>query len=148
LDDSAAGRKALRAGFAESTLRQRPLLVVRSWEPVDFTAALLHPYDGRDRLSAADRDAYLKGMLTPLRVEFPSVDVTVRETWDSVPDSLLTADAEAELIVIGRHSDLGSRRHRLGSLAAELLHQATVPLMVVGGEAPASATTLEDRCTL
>ncbi len=133
LDGSRVAASALPvATTLASALRSR-LTLLSVVEPITGRG----PMPDAERLAANERattlaTAYLESIATSLRGEGMTVTTAIRA--GDPADSIITA-AEAEghaLIVIATHGRSGIQRLRLGSVTRHILHQATVPTLVVG----------------
>jgi nucleotide-binding universal stress UspA family protein len=77
--------------------------------------------------------AYLAGVRG--RLGYPDCDVVVRDGVADEEIPLAAKEAGAAMIVAATHGRSGISRWMYGSTAGHLLHESTVPLLVVGKEA-------------
>ncbi len=131
-DGSKLSRPALAFAFQEAAYRKVPLQVVRAWKadvPVDYGRFVLDPQvrsvvrQDVERSFAAD--------VEPHASQHP--DVEVRTTLvDGDPTTVLAdAAASAQLLVVGTRGRGAVGRALLGSVATNLLHGVSTPIVVV-----------------
>ncbi|MCB5179305.1 universal stress protein [Streptomyces antimicrobicus] len=123
----------LRFAFETASARKATLRVVRAWN--------LPPVYGYSPGSmwAADRfgglepfeQAALEQALEPWRTRWPEVDVVTHVEMGSAGQVLLSAAADAQLVVVGRQIRKSALGPRIGSVAHAVLHHAQCPVAVV-----------------
>jgi nucleotide-binding universal stress UspA family protein len=119
---------ALRYAFAVAERRGVALDVVHAidieptltWDPVLNSATYRH-LESRDY-------SHLEDAVEPLRVEYPSVAVTLCDERGNAASVLLERAQDSQLLVIGRHY---SGVFGLGCTARAVLHYSEVPVAVV-----------------
>lgn len=131
IDPEHAHDAALRFAFERA---QRSGAAVRVVYAVDMEAVLVVGAGAVSSASVHDWEsrsvAALEQAVTPLREEFPEVEVDIVHERAHAATVLLERSTEAQLVVV-------SRRHRgpaswgLGSVAREVLHRAELPVAVV-----------------
>ncbi|MFJ7900048.1 universal stress protein [Streptomyces sp. NPDC096198] len=123
---------ALGFAFATAAARRAGVRVVRAWSlpPVfAYSPGSLKLLDEAGGLEPYERRA-LDEALRPWRERYPQVPVTEQVEMGSAGQVLLSAAADAQLVVVGRHASrpVGPR---IGSVAHALLHHAPCPVAVV-----------------
>ena len=106
-----------------------PYLGVGETNPLGFQAYMSSAYE-----HAAQAHAKVKALCAK---ESPAVDLQWRRAEDvQASDGILEAAKESgcDLIVVGSHGRKGIGRMLLGSIAAKVVSQSPVPVMVARGE--------------
>ncbi|GAA1481520.1 universal stress protein [Gordonia sinesedis] len=133
VDDSPVSDPAVAEAFRQASLRERPLVVVHTWAPLDTDA--LHGY-GIDtgEIERVSQDA-VEGVaerLAGYAQDYPDVQVERRVLPAEPARAILeTAGDEAALIIVGSRGRGGFTGLLLGSTSQKVLHHAQVPVMVV-----------------
>ncbi|MYS86291.1 universal stress protein [Embleya scabrispora] len=125
---------ALEAAFAQAQARHLPLRAIHAWR---YPAATMAGRVGfapavsvmDDRRAAAR--ATLAAALEPLGEKYPYVTVTEDVVLDTPAHALITASADAELIVLTAHRDTGRFGPNLGRITHTVLHHAKSPTLLV-----------------
>lgn len=73
----------------------------------------------------------------------PALEAEAGDTLDTIVDRALTLPAD--LLVIGTHGRSGFNRLLFGSIAEQVLHRASCPVLTVPPHAPTTATVTFDR---
>ncbi|GAA4931646.1 universal stress protein [Streptomyces coeruleoprunus] len=126
----------LEFAFEAAAVRGTSVRAVRAWSlpPLyAYSPGSLALADEVGGLEPFERKA-LTEALAPLRERYPQVPVTEHVEIGSAGQVLLSAAAEADLLVVGRrvrHSTVGMR---IGSVAHAALHHAPCPVAVVPHE--------------
>ncbi|MCN9240521.1 universal stress protein [Streptomyces sp. RY43-2] len=126
------GAAALGFAFATAAARGATVRVVRAWTlpPVfAYSPASLKLLEEAGGLEPYERKA-LDAALRPWRERYPDVPVIEQVEMGSASQVLLTAAAQAQLVVVGRHA-ARAVVPRIGSVAQALLHHAPCPVGVV-----------------
>lgn len=120
VDGSPGSLEALTFAFEEAALRHVPLVAV---------CALT---DEPGRIGGAQRmqEAFDR-VMTSREKEHPEITVLRQVTFGAPRSALLTAAAEAQLLVVGTRGLGGLEGMRLGSVAATLVHHSPCPVAVV-----------------
>ncbi|MFF8289384.1 universal stress protein [Streptomyces sp. NPDC016309] len=129
-EDSGA---VLRFAFEAAAARGAAVRAVRAWSlpPVyAYSPGSLRLADEAGGLEPFERKA-LAEALAPWRKRFPQVPVTEHVEIGSAGQVLLSAVAEARLLVVGRRTRRGPVGARIGSVAHAALHHAPCPVAVV-----------------
>lgn len=129
---SVASRTPLYVAFAEARARGVPVRAVRAWSRVDWTGNLtdlIHP--ASPMLEAKQQD-YLERVLTPVCELYPDVTVQTVLSGKRVDDVMLTATADAGLLVLGSRYADGRAYSRLGATTARLMQKIPCPTIVIG----------------
>lgn len=108
------------------------------------------PHGARVRVDAYAREgasARLGREAERLRASGADLEVTTRVDLGEVEASILRAAREtaADLVVMGTHGRTGWRRGLLGSVAEQVLRQATVPVLVLRNDDDADPVTAEEH---
>lgn len=136
VDGSENSQRALDFALRQAAIEEgSSVVVVHSWEvPLPFTAESLTaagwipPDDLLDRRS----EELVAGMLAEVVDDATGdVDVTVVRTERNPVEALVAAGAEADLIVVGSRGRGSVRGLLLGSVSQGVLHNATVPVVVL-----------------
>jgi nucleotide-binding universal stress UspA family protein len=124
VDGSPASRAALTVAFGEASLRTVPLVAV---------CALA---DAPGRLGGARQmEEDFGHLMTVHEKECPEVTVMRQVAVGSPRSALLTAAAEAQLLVVGARGLGGLAGMRLGSVVEAMLHHSPCPVAVVHADA-------------
>ncbi|WP_225823835.1 universal stress protein [Streptomyces naphthomycinicus] len=129
---AAGGAGAIRFAAREAEVRGCALTAVRAWrrpsrEPLD--PMLIADDDARPREEGSS--AVLDDTLREAVREHPRVDVLQRPVEGPAHRVLLSASAEADLVVVGARRRHGHFGLQLGRAAHVLLHHAECPVAVV-----------------
>ena len=120
VDGSPASQEALTFAFEEAALRAVPVVAV---------CALA---DAPGRLGDAQRMAEDFGrLMTSREKEHPEITVLRQVTFGTPRSALLTAAAEAQMLVVGSRGLVGLQGMSLGSVAGALVHHSPCPVAVV-----------------
>ena len=120
VDGSPAAQDALTFAFEEAALRDVPLIAV---------CALA---DAPGRLGGMQRmEEDFSRQMTLHEKEHPEITVLRQVTFGAPRSALLTAAAEAQLIVMGSRGLGGVEGMSLGSVAGALVHHSPCPVVVV-----------------
>jgi len=127
VDGTDASEALLDFGFGHASLHGAALHAVLCWRP-DRLASIEprseHPTDERAK-------AWLAEALAGWQEKFPDVVVS-SVVLDSHPTAgLVTASADAQLLVVGTHGRHALAGTLLGSVSQGVLHHATCPVVVV-----------------
>jgi nucleotide-binding universal stress UspA family protein len=134
VDESDAGRSAIRFAAAEAERTRQPLIFLRA------TDAPVLPEDRDDE--QRDRDRYFEGQAKAILAEAsdiaksvdPTVEVRSRSVRRPPAEALLDSSAGADLLVIGSSRREGSARRMLGSVSHDVLINLVGPTIVVQGD--------------
>lgn len=134
IDDSCAGRAAVRFAAEEAKCTHQPLVLVRASRPSKHSSA-------EGRAPAEDQDEAGRHALAALsdaegaaRSIFPTGEMRLRNVRRSPAEALLDASSQASLLVIGSSRRTGAERMVLGSVSHDVLLNLTGPTVVVHGE--------------
>ena len=120
VDGSAVAPTAVAFAFEEAALRDVPLVAV---------CALA---DAPGRLGEEHRvEEDFRNLMAPAAKEHPEVTVMERVLAGTPRAALLTASADAQMLVVGSRGRGGLDDMRLGSVAQAVLHHAPCPVGVV-----------------
>jgi nucleotide-binding universal stress UspA family protein len=131
IDGSGHSQRALEWAVKEAVLRHVPLTVlavhqaVTGWggaEPYPGDQALI---DETGKKAKAETDKVLASLEGP----HPE-SVTVRSVQGFPAEEIISAGADADMIVLGSHG-AGSWSRLMGSTATKVAHKATVPVLIV-----------------
>lgn len=127
VDGPASATEALGVAFDEAAHRGAPLVALRAWQRPSRGHGWSTGVDGPHRAAARE----LAACVEPWLAKYPEVDVAQRVVEGTAPAALLTAGADALLIVLGARGAGGFQELRLGAVAQQVLHHADVPVLVV-----------------
>ncbi len=120
VDGSPPSREAVIFAFEEAQLRDVPVIALCALaDNPGMLGGMRHMEDGFGHL------------MTSLEKEHPEVTVLRQVSFGSPRAALLTAAAEAQLLVLGSRGLGGVEGMRLGSVAGALLHHSPCPVAVV-----------------
>lgn len=139
IDGSRPSQRALEWAVQEAAARQVPLAVVTVYQAVAGTWGSVAAYPEDPVLLEQARKAAQAQVDEALDQSggSPPAPVTVRVATGIPADELLSAAANAGMIVVGSRGTGGFARLPLGSVATQLAHHAHCPVVII----PA-----EDRC--
>ena len=134
VDESDAGRSAIRFATAEAERTRQPLTFVRATDAPGL------PEDRDDE--QRERDRYFEGQAKAILSEAsdiaksvdPTVEVRARTVRRPAAEALLDSSASADLLVIGSSRREGSARRMLGSVSHDVLINLVGPTIVVQGD--------------
>lgn len=132
VDDSPDADHAIGFAFEQAAARSVDLVAVRAWQPppVPWRSDLRPLAYDADQLETAERT--LAGQaLHGWPDKHPQVSVNIRLMPGTAAHALVTASAEAQLVVVGSRGRGGFRGLLLGSTARQLIHHAHCPVAVV-----------------
>jgi|SRR5579862_1636116 len=136
IDGSPQSREALRWAAAEARLRGAALRVVHAWNlPYRPIAPSFIPeLDPRD-IEAAKRhaDGLIEEELAELG-DLGELEVERVALEDSPAAALITAAADADLLVVGSRGRGGFTGLLLGSVSQQCAHHAPCPIVIVSGK--------------
>lgn len=124
---------AIEAAFAQAHTRELPLRAVHAWLYPTMTAAGIGYAPAvwlvDDWRAAAQ--ATLSTVLKPVRDKYPDVAVTEDVVLDTASHALITASADADLVVLAAHRGTGRFGPNLGRVTHTVLHHAKAPILLV-----------------
>jgi nucleotide-binding universal stress UspA family protein len=120
VDGSPASQDALTFAFEEAALRDVPLIAVCALADAPGKAG-----------GAAQMEEGFSRLMTPAEKEHPEVTVLRQMAFGAPRSALLTAAAEAQLLVVGSRGLGGLKGMSLGSVAGALLQHSPCPVAVV-----------------
>jgi len=127
VDGSEVSERALALAFEEASLRGVGLVAVHAWSDagvLDFPG-----FDHAELQQTAHR--VLAERLAGWQERYPDVQVERVVAWDNPAHALLEQSRRAQLVVVGSHGRGGFAGMLLGSVSAEVVHGAAVPVTVV-----------------
>lgn len=133
IPESISANTALYLAFAEARARGGvPVRAVRTWSRVDWTGDLMDLIYTTRPVFQAKQQEHTDRLLAPVRVLFPEVPVQTVLSGERIDDVMLTATADAALLVLGSRFADGHSYSRLGATTARLMHRVHCPALVVG----------------
>ena len=132
VDGSGHSQRALEWAAKEAAFRKTSLTVLAVHQAVHgWTGTLYFPDDEAQvqkvaEAARAETDKVLAG-LGDSRPE----SVTVKAVHGYPAEEIVNAGADADMIVLGSRGAGGWSRQLLGSVAAEVSHHATVPVLII-----------------
>ena len=132
VDTSPDCDQALAFGYEQAASRGVDLLAVRAWQPppVPYRADSRPASYDAAALEASERhlvDQLMQGW----HHKYPEVPTAVRLMPDTAAHALITASAEAQLMVVGCRGRGGFRGQLLGAVARQLIHHAHCPVVIM-----------------
>jgi nucleotide-binding universal stress UspA family protein len=132
VDQSAEADDVLALAFQEAADRGVDLVAVRAWQPPPVpwrTDARPLAYDVEE-LAAAER-RLTEDAVQPWQDKYSQVTVTIRVVPSGPATALITSSYDAQLVVVGCRGRGGFRGLLLGSVARQLIHHSSCPVVVV-----------------
>jgi nucleotide-binding universal stress UspA family protein len=119
----------LRAGFAEARARGARLVVLHAWWLASGFDVVVVDGTIRNEWAARSREE-MQPVLTPLRQEFPDVEMTIEVRHAPPVEAVLDAAEASDLLVVGRrHHRLPIGSH-LGPVVRAALDHGACPVLV------------------
>ncbi|TFV61390.1 universal stress protein [Mycobacterium sp. PS03-16] len=128
VDGSEAAEKAIAVAFEEASRRGVDLVAVHAWNDLDYEFPDIAWVDHTDRGRRIVAEC-----LAGYAEQYP--DVTVRKVLvrDRPARQLLAQSESAQLLVVGSHGRGGFAGMMLGSVSAEVVQSARMPVIVARG---------------
>jgi nucleotide-binding universal stress UspA family protein len=121
----------LRTAFEEAALHGVPLRALHAWRPATAgTPGDMVPLVSSMRQIHADAEHHLVEALAPWREKYPQVTVEPIVVCDGPRHALITASADAALLVTGAIERPGILAMALGSVTHAVVHHARCPVLV------------------
>jgi nucleotide-binding universal stress UspA family protein len=137
IDGSAHSRQALEWAVNEASVRHVPLTVLTVNQAVAgyWTSSVAYRGD-MQRTKQAREAARVEadGVLKQVGNESWLPPVMVRAVTGLPAEELLSAAADADMIVVGSHGAGGLKRLLTGSVSTEVTHHAHCPVVVIPGD--------------
>ena len=133
----------LRAGFAEARARGARLVVLHAWWLASGFDVVVVDGTIRDEWAARSREE-MQPVLTPLRQEFPDVEVTIEVRHAPPVEAVLDAAESSDLLVLGRRHHLLPLWSHLGPVVRAALDHGNCPVLITP-ELPIEARTVVGR---
>jgi nucleotide-binding universal stress UspA family protein len=144
VQDAVEASALLRAGLLEAEARGARLVVLHAWWLSSGYDVVVVDDAMRDEYSSQFRQE-IASVLTPLRSEFPGVDVEVLVRHAPRSEAVLDAAEASDLLVLGRRHHLLPLGSHLGPVARAALDHATRPVLVTPeAAAPAGETAYSE----
>jgi nucleotide-binding universal stress UspA family protein len=119
----------LRAGFAEARARGARLVVLHAWWLASGFDVVVVDGTIRDQWAARSREE-MQPVLTPLRQEFPDVELTIEVRHAPPVEAILDAAEASDLLVLGRRHHLLPLWSHLGPVVRAALDHGACPVLV------------------
>jgi nucleotide-binding universal stress UspA family protein len=129
MDDSPAGRAAIRFGAIEAVRTNQTLRLVSAWGLPD--PALEEFQRESDEHLEADVRAMLDAEVDLVREEFPTLEVHSRVIRLPAAEALVDASSSAALVVLGNSGPVSDGQGLLGSVAHDVLVNLAGPTVIV-----------------
>jgi nucleotide-binding universal stress UspA family protein len=132
-DGSDFSQAALRWALTQASISGSPVTLARAWTirsaptPATFERGFVPP---AAEFEKAVVDA-LAADTASVRAEFPDVDVTLRAVRGPAVNALLSAAADADMLVLGPRGIGGFKGLLLGSVSEQLIQHAPCTTVVV-----------------
>jgi len=135
VDGSGHSTRALEWAAREAAVRHTPLTVVTVYQLMAGYGGGAVGYVGDEEL-ATEAEAEAKKLTDKVLagLDRAPASVTVRGVAGLPADVLLSASAEADMIVLGSRGAGGFKRLLLGSVASQVTHHAHVPVVIIPAE--------------
>ena len=119
----------LRAGFAEARARGARLVVLHAWWLASGFDVVVVDGTVRDEWASRSREE-MQPVLTPLRQEFPDVEVTIEVRHAPPVEAVLDAAEASDLLILGRRHHLLPLGSHLGPVVRAALDHGTCPVLI------------------
>ena len=133
IDGSSASSEVLRAGFEAASERGAVLVVVHAWELPTAYADIVESSVTAEEWRTESAPV-VSEVLAGWQEQFPDVKVEVLLRYQRTVDALVSASADADLVVVGRHGHggwaAGLTGVPFGSVARAVLAHAHCPVEV------------------
>jgi nucleotide-binding universal stress UspA family protein len=137
IDGSGQSARALEWAAREAAIRKLPLTVLTVSQAVaGYTGHAAMYGDESERTEQARRAAQEQTdkLLEQLDQASRPPAVTVKAVYDLPAQAILSAGADADMIVVGSRGAGGFRQLLLGSVSAQVVQHAHVPVVVIPAE--------------
>ena len=128
VEGSAESRRALEWAVTEARLRQGHVTAVTAWESPAVTAGMEGVIWDPTSFEMAARNEQARALD---RVRADDIAITGLVISGAPARVLLDASKDADLLVVGSRGLGGFSGLLLGSVSAQLVHHATIPVLVV-----------------
>lgn len=132
VDGSLVSGLALRFAFGFATRHASEVLVVRAVDEVVTT--VVEPVDDHEEAALEESRSSTGADLAACARRHPGVQYQLMSVGGSAEDALLSASAEASLLVVGSHGKGAVRRALTGSVSHEVVDKASCPVAVLPPE--------------
>ncbi|HEX8008053.1 MAG TPA: universal stress protein [Trebonia sp.] len=134
IDGSAHSRRALEWAIKEAVIRRAPLTVLTVQQAVAgyWGGAVRYPGDddlAEQALKAAQQET--DEVLGQFGDQARPPSVTVQAVTGLPAEALLSAAADADMIVVGSRGSGGFRKLLMGSVSSQVAHHAHCPVVVI-----------------
>ena len=139
IDGSTHSRRALEWAVSEAAVRHAPLTVLTVNQAVAGYWGRPVPYPGDNELTEKAREAAQEetdSVLEKAGEGSRPASVTVRAVTGMPAEELLSASADADMVVVGSRGAGGFKRLLLGSVSTTITHHAHCPVVVIPAENP------------
>lgn len=122
----------IRFAAEQAVARGVDLVAVRAWQPppVPWRFDYRQPWYDEEKLAETEQ-ALAEQLLEPWREKYSELTIRLRMVPRTAADALISASADAQLVVLGRRGRGGFAGLRLGSVARQLLHHSHCPIAIV-----------------
>jgi nucleotide-binding universal stress UspA family protein len=129
--DTAHGDAALREAFEEASTRGTSVLAVHAYQPIVVATGYgVYPVtEDKEQRHTLELDALHKAVAT-WSAKYPDVAVETAAVVGHATEVLTDLSGTAQLVLVG-HRATGLGHVGLGGVAAQLLHHAQCPVMIV-----------------
>ena len=134
VDESDAGRSAIRFAAAEAERTHQPLIFVRASDAPGLPEDRDDGQRERDRYLERRTNAILSDASDIAKSMDPTIEVRTRSLRRPAAEALLDSSASADLLVIGSSRREGSAGRMLGSVSHDVLINLVGPTIVVQGD--------------
>ena len=134
IDGSGHSHQALEWAVHEAAIRHAPLTVLTVNQAVTGYWGGPVPYAGDPARAEHARDKAQEetdSLLEQLGTESRPPSVTVRSVTGLPAAELLSASADADLVVVGSRGTGGFKRLMMGSVSSQVTHHARCPVVVI-----------------
>jgi nucleotide-binding universal stress UspA family protein len=138
IDGSEASREALRWAVEEAKLRDARLVAVHAWsfvpaQPLGEPGMLAVPAGDLAGQLSAESDAAATALDSAVDAasDGAGVEIEKKVVEEDPGEAIISAAADADLIVVGSHGRTGLKAALLGSVSRHVVDHAQCPVVVV-----------------
>lgn len=132
VDGSPASARALRFAFGFATRHAAEVLVLRATD--EKISTIVEPMESGEEAMLRNSQGPMGTELAACAQRYPSVRHQLVSVSGPAEDVLLSASAEASLVVVGSHGKGAVRRAVMGSVSHALVDRASCPVAVLPPE--------------
>lgn len=134
-DETAQGRAAMMLAAQEAAVRRLPLRVVYARDlPVWANPVAMPPYRPSVLGSGDGTETAVRTAAAELRQAFPTVEIALSGSRETLAAALIRASAQAALLFVGRSDRTGAAGLLTAPVHAQVTRRASSPVVVTGAD--------------